>query len=230
MNRRPHVTLKYAQSFDGRIATRNGHNELISGPETLQLCHQIRAASDAILVGVGTVIADDPSLTTRLVEGPSPHRFVLDSRLRTPLSARLVETARAVPTSIVYLEDTIRNTVEDPRTSLHAKGVSTLAVAADPKGYCDLHELLESMWDLGIRTLMVEGGAGVITSMLRESLVDKLVLVQAPLAIGSGREAVGDLGVRSINMARRATTVSVAQAGNDIVWEMHFPQGDATAT
>ena len=184
---RPLVTLTYAQSLDGSIASRHGQPLALkrpkpltlSGPESLKLTHQLRADHDAILVGIGTVLADDPRLTVRLVPGRQPQPLVLDSQLRIPLNARLV-TEPGRPLWIAASRDA----PEDRRQALEASGVRIFDLPAGPDGRLSLEALLTWLAENGINILMVEGGAGVIASFLRQQLVNQVVLTIAPCFVG----------------------------------------------
>lgn len=220
MDPRPRITLSYAQSLDGRIATRTGDSQWISGEKTLQLAHQLRNDNDAILVGVGTVLADNPRLTCRLTEGRNPHRVVLDSRLRTPMDSYIVRQATEVTTTICCTN----GVPPERRAPFEAAGVR-VAILPGNDERLELHGVLRHLAKLGITSVLVEGGAGVITSFFAAHLVDRLVLVTAPLVIGTGTEAVGDLGTERLSETMRGRTHSVYQADNDIVWEIAFEQG-----
>lgn len=216
MNRRPEVTITFAQSLDGRIATRAGVSRWISGPETLELAHQLRNDHDAVLVGVGTVLADNPQLTCRLPGGNSPLRVVVDSEARTPVSAALVQTAREHPTLLFTSVRHARARAAD----LEGHGVVVTVVDEIEPGRLDLSEVLAVLSERGIESLLVEGGARIITSMIAHDLWDRLIAVMAPMIIGEGTNTVGDLAVVDLADAPRARTVRVRQAGDDIVWEM----------
>ncbi|HVS64425.1 MAG TPA: GTP cyclohydrolase II [Thermoanaerobaculia bacterium] len=179
----PFVTLSYAQSVDGSIAARKGEPLALSGPESLALTHELRAAHEAILVGIGTVLADDPLLTVRLVEARDPQPVVLDSRLRFPLGARMLERSRPW---IAAAEDA------DPERQerLERAGARVLRLPTTAQGRLSLEHLLRALGELGIGSLMVEGGSRVITSFLAERRVDHLVLTVAPTLVG-GLAAVG---------------------------------------
>ncbi len=211
---RPRVTLAYAQSADGRIATKTGDSQWISGSETLTLAHELRNEHDGILAGIGTVIADNPQLTCRIEGGSNPHRIILDSRLRTPVDSHIVQQASNVPTTVVCGREAPAQTEQRFRDS----GVSVMRVDSDDTGL-DLHEILRQLGEMSIESLMIEGGSGVMTSFLRERLVDRVILVSAPLFIGEGTNAIGDLGTTMLAKAIRGRTQSVRQAGDDIVWE-----------
>jgi riboflavin-specific deaminase-like protein len=219
MGRIPRITLSYAQSLDGRIATATGDSRWISGPSTLRLAHRLRRDHQALLVGIGTVLRDDPSLTCRLAgrRCRSPARAVLDSALRLPPDSRLARGAGELPTLVF--------TVGAPpgrRAALEALGVRVLEGPADPEGRVQLRWALEKLAGLGYLSLFVEGGAGVITSFLKQGLVHRLLVVVAPLLIGEGVQAVGDLGVRALSEALRPRRSRVWRCGPERVWELEF--------
>jgi riboflavin-specific deaminase-like protein len=216
MNRRPAVTITFAQSLDGRIATRTGVSQWISGPQTLELAHRLRNEHDAVLVGVGTVLADNPQLTCRMDGGDSPIRVILDSDLRTPPSATVVQTARETPTILF----TSTRHAPERASVLSDAGAEVVPVPDAAPGRLDLEKVLGNLVDRGIGKLLVEGGSAVITSFVAGDLWDRLVAVMAPMIIGDGTSTVGDLGIENLSTAPRAKTVCVYQAGDDIVWEM----------
>lgn len=173
---RPLVTLSYAQGLDGSIAARRGRPSALSGAQALQYTHRLRAAHGAILVGVGTVLSDDPQLTVRLAPGEHPQPVVLDSSLRTPLAARLLSgpiapwlfcTQRAAPQAQAVLEAAGAQVERQPGA-----------------GRVDLPALLARLSELRIRSLMVEGGGEIINSFLEAGLADRAMLTIAPVNPG----------------------------------------------
>jgi riboflavin-specific deaminase-like protein len=217
--RRPFVTLSWAQSVDGSIALEQGRRYAVSGPESLSLTHALRSEHDAILVGIGTLLADDPQLTVRLWEGPSPNPVVLDSRLRTPLSSRLVADAGTRPLRIACTSAADAS----GRAQLEARGAEVLCLPAWANGWVDLDELLRSLYTAGVRRLMVEGGAKVLTSFLRASLGDFAVVTVAPVLLG-GLPAVGALERGHLPRLR---DVSSHRLGDDWVLEGALRWGEA---
>ena len=210
-NGRPWVVLKYAQTVDGRIATRQGDAKWISGEPERRLSHALRAACDAVLVGVGTALADDPELTVRMVPGASPLRVVLDSTLRLGPASRVLDDRAG--TILVTTE----RSSEERRRMLLGCGVSIEVVKSGPRGV-DLPAALTALRRLGVRSLVVEGGSRVITSFLAERLVDRLVVGIAPTIIGAGVEAVGDLGIARVAEGLRLENGGVYRAGDDLLF------------
>lgn len=210
---RPAVTLSYAQTLDGRIATSTGSSQWISAPESLRFGHELRARHDAIMVGVGTVIKDDPRLTVRLAAGPDPLRVVVDSALRSPLTAAVL-TEGAAPGTVIAVTD--RAPVARCR-KVRALGATVLRLPANAGGRVDLVALLEALHQRGVGSVLVEGGAGMITALLRAGLVDRLVVCLAPKVLGAGIEAVGDLGIRELARTLLIADTSVTPYGVDLI-------------
>jgi riboflavin-specific deaminase-like protein len=206
------ITVSYAQTLDGRIATRTGDSQWIGGPESLRLAHELRASHHAVLVGVGTVIADNPRLTTRLVEGRSPRRVIVDSRLRIPLDANVLSDGEA-PTVVATTDQSGAKRRDEVRRT----GAEVVVIGKDGNGRVDLRELVQLLRARGLDSLLVEGGAGVITSMLRARLVDRLVVCIAPRIVGRGIEAVGDLDIQRLRDALALSNVRVIACGEDII-------------
>jgi GTP cyclohydrolase II len=218
---RPYVVLKYAQSLDGRIATGGGDSKWISGPQERRVAHALRAACDAVLVGAGTVLADDPLLTVRMVPGASPIRVVLDSGLRVPPDAQVFGPEAATIVLAATGSD------PDRREALRQRGVKVEVVPEAPGGGVDLAAGLERLLSLGIRCLLVEGGSRVLTSALRARLADRLVVAVAPVLLGAGTDAVGDLGAGLVSDGLRLVGRSVHQVGPDLLvaGDLDWPAG-----
>lgn len=179
---RPFVTLAYAQSLDGSLAAAPGQRLALSGPESAAYTHGLRAAHDAILVGIGTVLADDPRLTVRLASGPNPQPIVVDSRLRFPDGAALLSH----PTHRPWIATTTAAPA-DRRAALSAAGAALIIIEADRAGRVDLAGLLDALGERGIRRLMVEGGAAILTAFVAQGLADRLSVTIAPRLIGGVR-------------------------------------------
>ena len=205
---RPFVSLSYAQSLDGSLAARPGVPLLLSGPESSALTHRLRAAHDAVLVGIGTVLADDPRLTVRGVPGESPQPVVLDSRLRFPLDRRLL--AHPHPPWVAA------HTPDDGKAeNLRRKGAQVLRLPSEA-GLVDLKALLQELKTRGISRLMVEGGARVIRSFLAARCVDWVLLTIAPTFIGGLRALSFEAGDGPGPVLRRPQWQALGPDG--IVW------------
>jgi diaminohydroxyphosphoribosylaminopyrimidine deaminase/5-amino-6-(5-phosphoribosylamino)uracil reductase len=176
----PYVTLKLALSLDGRIATRTGASKWVTGPEARARVHLLRAQHDAVIIGVGTALADDPRLTVRDAPGQSPLRVVFDTKLRLPLAARLVQTAREVPTWVVCTTDASSSAEQQ----LLERGVEVLRAAPSAEGRIDSTAALRLLASRGVVTAMVEGGAELAGSMLAEAAPDQLHVFIAPILLG----------------------------------------------
>jgi 5-amino-6-(5-phosphoribosylamino)uracil reductase/diaminohydroxyphosphoribosylaminopyrimidine deaminase/5-amino-6-(5-phosphoribosylamino)uracil reductase len=210
---RPVVTLSYAQTLDGRLATSTGNSQWISAPESLRFSHELRAKHDAIMVGVGTVCKDDPRLTIRLAAGRNPLRVVVDSTLRTPLTAAVL-TKGAAPGTVLAVTDRAPAAKCD---RVRALGAAVLCLPTDAGGGVDLVALLAALHRRGVGSVLVEGGARVITALLQARLADRLVICVAPKILGAGIEAVGDLGIRELARTLLITDTSVTPYGVDLV-------------
>ncbi|MDP3400459.1 MAG: RibD family protein, partial [Brevundimonas sp.] len=171
MTGRPTVTLKLATSLDGRIAMASGESQWITGEAARLEGQRLRARHDAILVGIGTVLADDPALTVRLPDhsGPQPLRVVLDSRLRTPATTKVAGGNSLILTTV------------EPRPIGQAEVVEVV----DVDGRANLHATLDILHARGVRSLLIEGGGEVAASFLRENLIDRIEWFRAPILLGS---------------------------------------------
>ncbi len=204
---RPVVTLAYAQSLDGSIAAQPGSRLVLSGHESSKLTHELRTTHDGILIGIGTVLSDDPQLNVRLVTGENPRPIVLDSHLRCPPHARFLDAARRpiiVATEIAP---------QERQCALEAVGATVWRLPATCDARVDLLSLVTRLDAEGIKSLMVEGGARVITSFLKARLVDRLVLTITPTLIG-GKHAVTDLIAEPVHLPR-LRHASTQQLGED---------------
>jgi riboflavin-specific deaminase-like protein len=210
----PRVTVHYAQTLDGRIATRTGHSQWISCEESLKLAHRLRAAHDAVLVGVGTAMADNPRLTVRLAAGTSPIRIVVDSTLRIPLNLN-VFTDAAAPTLVATTDRAARERI----ASVSACGAEVAVLKQDEFGRVDLIDLLRHLTTIGIRSVMIEGGGAVITSALRERVVDRLIVAIAPKVVGDGVSAVNDLNILRMSDALTFSHMTYERLGDDLIFE-----------
>ncbi|MDY6892678.1 MAG: bifunctional diaminohydroxyphosphoribosylaminopyrimidine deaminase/5-amino-6-(5-phosphoribosylamino)uracil reductase RibD [Chloroflexota bacterium] len=215
--RMPFITLKFAQTLDGRIATTTGDSRWISSEPSLKLAHQLRSFHDAVLVGINTVLTDNPQLTVRLVDGRNPLRIVIDSKLRIPLNSRILQDQETAPTVIAT---TSRNS--EKSSSLRQIGIEVLDVAEDREGRVDLVELFQKLGKRNISSVLVEGGATVITSLIRQGLADKLLVILSPKITGKGIDTIGDLEILDIGRALRFSFVRTYRSGEDLVIEARY--------
>ncbi len=213
---RPLVTLKWAMSLDGKIATRTGDSKWITGEAARRYAHKLRAWNQAILVGVGTVLQDDPLLTCRIPGGRDPIRIVLDSKLRTPLDSQLVQTAGDAPVIIA----TLRSAAKTKRQKLVQAGVEVINVRSKRKRI-DLASLLDALGRRGISTLLVEGGSEVHGAFADAGLVDRVAAFVAPKLIGGAdaKPAVAGLGAKLVADGLGLRSVSQKRLGDDLLIE-----------
>lgn len=218
---RPWVIMKAGMSMDGRIATRTGHSQWITGATARARGHLWRDRVDAILVGVETALADDPALTARPRgrRGRDPLRVVLDSTLRLPPTARLFHQKSTMATWVFCAPAAS----VAQRAALVAAGAVVKEVAISPHGGLDLGAVLAALGDHGVASLLVEGGGRVHAAFLRDNLYDQACLFAAPLFLGSdGLPVVGGLGVDRVKQGRRFQLTKVRRLGEDIMVEGLF--------
>lgn len=204
---RPFVTWKLAATLDGRTAAADGSSRWITGPEARRAVHHLRAERDAVVVGTGTLRADDPHLAARDVDGAAqPLRVPLDARAELPLTARVLD--EAAPTLVVVAEAT-------DATRLTSAGVDVLPVPRAATGL-DLHALLAGLHARGVRSVLLEGGAHLAGAFVAAGLVDEVVAHVAPALLGAGRPVLEDAGITTITEALRLTTTDVRRLGDDV--------------
>ena len=210
---RPLVTLKIAQSLDGKTAAASGDSKWITGEEARRFGHLLRAQNDAILVGINTALADDPELTCRLpgLETYSPIRVVLDTRLRLSVGSKLALTATKRPT-IVFTSSSSGGDV------LRALGVEVVQVARDAPGRPDLGAMLTELANRKVTRLLVEGGATVHAAFLDRGLADRLEIFTAPITLGeAGHSAIDALAALTLDEAARFHRVAKRSLGADLL-------------
>ncbi|MDG5493961.1 bifunctional diaminohydroxyphosphoribosylaminopyrimidine deaminase/5-amino-6-(5-phosphoribosylamino)uracil reductase RibD [Niveispirillum sp. BGYR6] len=214
---KPMVSLKMATSLDGRIATRSGHSQWITGAPAREQGHRLRANHDAIMVGIGTALADDPELTCRLpgLEDRSPVRVVLDTRLRLPLTAKLVQQATRVPTWIV----TLSHGAEAARAQAFLDcGVQLIEIEPETPGEIAIGTALRTLAARGVTRVLAEGGSRLAASLLRAGEVDRLEWFRAPMVIGGdGLGAAAGFGIDDLADALRFRRVDVLPLGDDLL-------------
>ncbi len=213
---RPLVTLKTATTLDGRIATADGKSHWITGDEARAHAHLLRSKHDAILIGSGTALADDPLLTCRLpgLEERSPLRIVLDARMRLPLDARLVETAHHTPTWLV----TDKNGDVDRHKAYQDKGVEVIEAPVGQPDGVDLLWTIEALAARGLTRILVEGGGRLAAALLRLDLVDRLAWFRAPSMMGGdGVPMAASLGVEDLSQIPRFVRTKLLVLGIDLL-------------
>ncbi len=213
---RPMITLKTATTLDGRVATAKGQSQWITGAPARAFAHGLRAENDAIMIGIGTALADQPSLTCRLpgMEDRSPLRIVADSNLRLPLDSPLVETAGDVPTWVV----TVKSADQDKRLALDAKGIEVIEVEAGDDGRPDLRAVALELGGRGLTRVLVESGGDLAAALIKLDLADRLAWFRSPKLIGGdGRGAVAAFGIDAIAEAPAFVRDSISDAGDDVL-------------
>ncbi|HZA46515.1 MAG TPA: RibD family protein [Rubrobacter sp.] len=222
---RPTVTVSYAQTLDGRLATASGDSQWISCPDSLRFAHELRASHDAVIVGAGTAFKDDPRLTVRHVPGENPLRIIADSTLRTSLTAAVLAGGAAKRTVLAVTDRAPEGRCEE----VQALGASVLRLPKNTEGRVDLTALLWALGGMGVASAVVEGGAELITGFLRARLVDRLAVCIAPKVLGRGIEAIGDLGVRELSESLSLTDTSVIPYGVDLILDsrVEYPNGSS---
>jgi diaminohydroxyphosphoribosylaminopyrimidine deaminase/5-amino-6-(5-phosphoribosylamino)uracil reductase len=207
---RPFVRLKIAQSLDGRIACANGDSRWITDEAARRTAHRLRSAHDAVLIGRGTALKDDPELTTRLVRGPNPLRVLLDSKLSLPLKARLLHLPDSEKTLVLCAAD------HDAEKAARMREYGAQVVPLE-----DLSPAaaLGALGDRGIRSVLVEGGGAVVAAFLKAGLWDSLTVFTAPILLGRGIDWTGDLGIDAVRDAVRFAEVSLKHIGKQVLFE-----------
>lgn len=208
----PFVTVKIAQSLDGRIATSTGNSQWITSDEARVEAHRIRSENDAVVVGIGTVLADNPQLTVRHIPGRSPYRIILDSRLKIPLDGYLLTDENVNKTIVATVS---KNAEKIAR--IKATGAHVWQFEKSETGNIRILNLLQKAASARMSAVMVEGGSKVLTSFFKEKMVDHLVAAIAPKIIGTGTEAIGDLGIRTVDDSIQLVNLTVEKLGPDVV-------------
>lgn len=211
----PFVTVKYAQTLDGRIATSTGQSQWISSPASLKFAHQLRAEHDAILVGIGTVLKDNPTLTVRMVRGRNPLRIVVDNCLAVTTGFNVMQDLSRTPTLIA----TTKSASDPAFMALASAGAELVKIRSGKNNHVNLKQLLQLLAARNISSVLIEGGSQIITSALKDNLVNRLVTVIAPKILGKGIEAVGDLNIRNLKDAKILSVKSVAKKGTDVIMD-----------
>lgn len=219
----PWVIAKWAQTIDGRIATRTGESKWISGERSRDRVHRLRGRVDAIVTGLGTVLADDPLLTARRSWRPRrvAMRVVADADLEIPMRAQLVQTAWATPTLVACDQDLLTAAiVEEKREALRANAVQFIGVPTRGRSI-DLRALLQKLGQMGVSSVLVEAGPGLLGSLVDQSLIDEAIVYVAPMLLG-------DEQARAVAVGRVAESLTMAQRFQ--LWRVKALEGDVELT
>lgn len=207
---RPFVSLKAALTLDGRMNLSNGSSKWITGLEARTEAHRMRAENDAVIVGVGTVLADDPELTVRHVEGVSPVRVILDSKLRTPVSAKIIGNDGKC---LIVTTQQADSKIADALTS---KGAEILTVQSE-NGRVNLKALMKQLASRGILTVMSEGGAKVLSAFLSENLADYVKFFVSPRIFGEGQSLSLNMNFSDVTEAFKLESTEIKKLGDDVM-------------
>jgi diaminohydroxyphosphoribosylaminopyrimidine deaminase/5-amino-6-(5-phosphoribosylamino)uracil reductase len=214
----PWVTLKMAMTLDGKIATRTGDSRWVTGAAARRYVHRLRDWNDAVLVGSGTVLRDDPELTARIPGARNPVRVIADRRARLPVTSRIVAAAQEIPTVLLTGQVSLTETVE-------ARGVQVERIPSG-EGRLDLRAGLAQLAGRGIHSILCEGGAELAAALLEGGLVDEIAWFIAPKLVG-GREApgpIGGFGVESMADALHLEDLRLRRLGDDLLLTARMPK------
>ncbi|MCP4727228.1 MAG: bifunctional diaminohydroxyphosphoribosylaminopyrimidine deaminase/5-amino-6-(5-phosphoribosylamino)uracil reductase RibD [bacterium] len=207
----PYVTVKMAQTIDGKIAAGAGLRTQISGEKARKYVHRLRTEYDAVLVGKNTAAVDDPLLTPRLVKGRTPKRYILDTNLELSGDLKIFNTVDKGKVCIVTSSDN-----DDKRDMLISRGVDVITVPRDNTGKTYLSEFLKVLGGEGISSVLVEGGAGLFSSMIKQKLIDNVIIILSPLFFGSGKDVIDEnAGISGFELG----SIKTRKTGRDLVIE-----------
>ena len=209
----PLITLKIAQTLDGKIATADGSSKWITSEKSRRLVHKMRSQNDVVLVGIGTVLKDSPRLNVRLVRGQDPKRIVLDSTLKIPLNSNFL-TKPLVEKTIIA---TTTKASKEKIRRIEELGAEVWTIRNDSKSRVDLSELCKKMGIEGITSVLVEGGSQIFSAFLQENLADKIAIFIAPKIFGEGLNAVYLNGVRTLNASINLRDLEKRKIGDDVL-------------
>ncbi len=212
-SKRPLVVVKAAMSLDGQIATRTGDSKYITGREARKFVHELRAEYDAVMVGINTVLKDNPQLTVRLVKGRNPIKIVVDTKLKINANAKIIKNEGS--------KLIIATSKKAPKTKvkrLLQKGVHVLVVDAK-NGKVDLKQLVKELGKRDICSILVEGGAELNAEAIKSGITDKVLFFISPQFIGKGLGALGDLGINKVDKSIKLKDLDYRKIGRDILIE-----------
>lgn len=212
LRHRPFVVLKLALSLDGMLATQSGESQWITGPAARRWAQEQRCSADAVLVGVNTVLRDNPRLTCRAAKGKRLLRVVLDSRLRTSPNSRLFESRTPV---LVFTRARTGSRVRQ----LETRGAEVVQVRSKSDGFLSWQEVLKALYERQVLSVLIEGGATAASSALESGIVDKVCVIRAPKVIGPGLSFSAHMRARGLSQALRLRQVRHRVFGDDVVTE-----------
>lgn len=213
--KRPYVMIKVAMSADGRIATKTGDSKYITSKEARAYVHKLRTEVDAVMVGLNTVLRDNPELTPRLFKGKDPMKIVVDSRLKIPRNCNLMKE----PAKLI-----IATTKKAPKAEikkLQQKGINVI-ITGSKNGMVDPQDLMKQLGKHEITSVMIEGGSELNSSAINARVVDKILMFAAPKLIGNGLGAIGNLGINKINKAINLKNPETRKVGKDLLIEAYL--------
>lgn len=207
---RPFVVAQLGQSLDGRIATRTGESRWINDAAALDHLHRLRSLVDAVVVGIGTVVADDPLLNVRRVEGRSPARVVIDPRGRMPEAARCLTN-----------DDGCRRVVIRMPGATQVSGAEVVEIETADRGMCP-HAIVKALFDRGLKRLLIEGGARTVSQFIDAGAVDRLHVLVAPVILGSGKNGLDLKPIDSLCDAKRPRTRAYVLEHGEVLFDCEF--------
>lgn len=207
----PFVTLKWAQTLDGKIATSRGDSRWISSEPSRRYAHRLRSQTDAVLVGVETIVKDDPALSVRLAKGRSPFKILLDSQLRLPLQAKVLQGERLIIA-------TTQRPDQQKVDCLRGNGAELWQLPSTPEGWVDIEAVMKQAGSHQITSILIEGGAHIAASALKAKVVDKVIVFIAPRILGEGLSAVEGLRIDLISASLPLRDIRIRRCGEDIVY------------
>ena len=214
----PYVSLKAAQTIDGKIADKSGESSWISSLQSRKYVHSLRAKYDAVLVGKGTVEKDDPKLTVRLVEGRNPKRVILDANLDIKLSHRIF--TKNNDKNLIVITSKKNAGKKRKINKLNLLGALVLFAKEESGEKVDLKSALRELYKIGIASVLVEGGSEVFTSFVKENLFDDMLMFISPRILGCGVPLIGNLGIKNLQKSVKAKIGNVEKIGDDILLEL----------
>ncbi len=223
LTKKPFVIMKSAMTLDGKIATYTGNSKWITGEEARKEVHKLRNRVSAIMVGIGTILTDNPELTCRIEDGNSPKRIIVDSMLRIPIDAKVINLKDEVLTIVA----TTIKADEQKIQLLRSKGIEVLVIE-EHNSRVDLQKLMTRLGEMKIDSILLEGGATLNYSALEEGIVDKVQFYIAPKLIGgeNSKTPVGGVGIPLMDNAFKVFKLSVSTIGDDIFLEGYIQRGE----